>query len=139
MTISHALLLAAVENNDRRWQLLDEAIANHWPHKVLKAKSSADRINSTDYRRNLGSDERRHRTLVGKLTATTATLLDLLAQLDDDSFVETIAKSREDRADTVKLLNELDSTFEVIRKKLPAAKKAAKAAAKKLNKVVVKK
>jgi hypothetical protein len=63
----------------------------------------------------------------------------LLDELEDRIFRRTITQSREDRADTVKLLNELYSTFEVIRKKLPAAKKAAKAAAKKLNKVVVKK
>jgi hypothetical protein len=140
MSISHALLLATVTKGAKRKKLLSEAIVNHWSIDVLTEKLRNDREGSIVRPvKTTGEKLVRHRTTVKTLTETTAKLLKLLDELEDPIFCRTIIQSREDRADTVKLLNELDSTFEMIRKTLPAAKKAAKAAAKKLNKVVVKK
>lgn len=132
MTISHALLLAAVTDKDRRGQLLNDAIANHWPHKVLNEKSREVREGSIIHPvRSTGKKRVRNRATINALTTAAAELLKLLDELEDAAFAQAITRSdRRDPADTLEKLKNLVSTFEVIRKKLPGAKNAASTAAK---------
>ena len=74
----------------------------------------------------------RHRQTVNSITKAADGLQDLLAELSNDSFVQTITKSdRRDRTDTLKKLKGLAEKLGEIRKQLHAAKKAANVAAKK--------
>lgn len=141
MTISHALLLAAVEDPKERKKLLKEAIANHWPHTVLKDRSREVRDGSIVHlAKSTGKKRVRNRATINALTTAVAELLKLLDELEDVAFAQAITKSaRRHPADTLEKLKNLDSTFEAIRKRLPKAKKSAKVAAAELNKVVVKK
>jgi len=139
MTISHALLLAAVKDTKQRKKLLDDAIANHWPHTVLKEKSKIDREGSIVHPVKSGEKRVRvrNRATINALTTATAELLKLLGELEDAAFTQAITKSdRRDPADTLEKLKNLVSTFEVIRKALPLAKKAATSAAEKLKKFI---
>ncbi len=134
MTISHALLLAAVKDAKERKKLLDEAIANYWTHKALKEKSRKHREGAFVRKAKPGTTRVRSRQTINTITKVTAELLKLLKELEAPAFALAITKSdRRERKDTLKKLTKLVSTFEVIREKLPAAEEAAKAAAKELK------
>jgi len=138
MSISHALLLATVTKRARRKKLLNEAIAEHWSIDILADKSKNDRDGSiTRSVKSTGEKLVRHRKIINSLSKSAAELLELLAELEDDLLVQTISQSdRRNRADTLEKLKNLVSAFELIRKKMPASKLAAKCAANSLERFI---
>jgi len=135
MTLSHAILLAAETDGKLRRKLLHKAIGNHWPYSRLREELKAARKESISQQgESTGNKPVRHRQTVNSITKAVDGLQDLLAELSEDSFAQTITKSdRRDRADTLKKLKGLAEKLDEIRKQIPAAKKAANVAAKNLE------
>lgn len=138
MTLSHAIPLAAETDGKLRRKLLHKAIRNHWPYSRLQKELRAARKESISQQgESTGKKPVRHRQTVNSITKAVDGLLDLLAELSEDSFAQTITKSdRRDRADTLKKLEDLALKLDEIREKLPEAKKAAKFAAKNLKEFI---
>ena len=138
MTISHALLLAAVTDGAKREKLLDDAVKNHWSYKVLKAKSVKLRVGSLAHPvKSTGNKPVRNRQTINSIARTADELVKLLSKLSDDSFAESIKHSdRRNPADTLKKLNGLTKKLDEIHKQIPAVIEAAEVAAEALKEFI---